>query len=174
MADGPGRGSATVSVPDQTWTSYDCQHIPVSATVSGIRGRDVDWDIDLGARRVGNGSNNDVTWLWGTGNGTDRGSLVLCPWEGSGRYSMTGDVEFMDWGTYAERSAALSTSFTMSKMPTTASVSKIGKTRWGTKVIGTVKARSADLGSIGARGTVLVKAKKPREAVGHGGPHRRQ
>ena len=154
-------GTATVSVPDQTWTSYDCQDIPVTATVSGIRSWDVDWDIDLDARRAGSGSTNSSAYPSGYGNGSDRDSFYLCPWEGSGRYNVTGDVEFLDWDTWAEASAPLSTSFTMSKMPTTATVNKISKPRWGTKVIGTVKARSATLGSIGARGTVLVKAKKP-------------
>lgn len=156
-----GLGTATVSVPNQTWTSYDCQHIPVTATVSGIRGWDVDWDIDLDARRVGNGSTNSSAWLYGNGNSSDRDSFYLCPFEGSGQYYVTGDVEFLDWDTYSEASAPLSSSFTMSKMSTTATVKKIRQPRWGTKVIGTVKARSATLGSIGARGTVLVKAKKP-------------
>lgn len=156
-----GMGSATVTVPNQTWTSYDCQHIPVTATVSGIRGWDVDWDIDLDARRAGSGSLNSWAWLDGNGNGSDRDSFFLCPWEGSGRYNVTGDVEFLDWDTYAEASAPLSTSFTMSKMTSTATISKIRKPRWGTKVIGTVKARSATLGAIGARGPVVIQAKKP-------------
>ena len=156
-----GMGTATVSVPSQTWTSYDCQYIPVTATVSGIRGWDVDWDIELDARRAGSGSTNSSAWLDGNGNGSDRDSFFLCPWEGSGQYNVTGDVEFFDWDTYAEASAPMSTSFTMSKMPSTATVNQIRKPRWGTKVIGTVKARSSTLGSIGARGPVVIQAKKP-------------
>lgn len=49
----------------------------------------------------------------------------------------------------------------MSKMPSTATVSKIRKPRWGAKVVGTVKAHSTTLGAIGAQGKVVVKAKKP-------------
>ena len=154
-------GTAAVSVPNQTWTSYDCQYIPVTAAVTGTRSSDVDWDIDLDARRAGSGSSNWSVWMYGNGNGSDRDSFFLCPFEGSGRYNVTGDVEFYNWWTGAEAVAPLSTSFTMSKMSTTATVKKIRKARWGTKVIGTVKARSATLGSIGARGPVVIQAKKP-------------
>ena len=154
-------GSATVSVPNQTWTSYDCQDIPVTATVSGTDGRDVDWDIDIDARRVGSGSTNSSAWPWGNGNSSDRDFFYLCPSDGSGRYAVTGDAMFNGWDPYVFATAPLSTSFTMSKMPTTATVSKIRKPRWGTKVVGTVKARSTTLGSIGAQGRVVVKAKKP-------------
>ena len=155
-------GTIAVSVPDQTWTSYGCQDIPVTASVSGANGGDVEWYTDLDARRAGSGSTNSSAYPSGYGNGSGRDSFFLCPFEGSGRYNVTGDVTFYEWDyPYAEASAPLSTSFTMSKMTSTATVSKIRKPRWGTMVIGTVKARSASLGSIGAQGPVVVKAKKP-------------
>lgn len=154
-------GMATVAVPNRTWTSYDCQSIPITATVTGTRSSDVDWDIELDARRAGSGSTNSSAYLYGSGNSSDRDSFYLCPFEGSGRYDVTGTVDFIDWRSYAEASAPLATSFTMSKMSTTATITKIRKPRWGTKVIGTVKARSATLGAIGAQGKVVVKAKKP-------------
>lgn len=154
-------GTATVTVPNTTWTSYDCQEIPVTATVTGTRDSDVDWDITVDARRSGSGSINSWAWLWGSGDGSDADSFLLCPYEGSGLYTVTGEVEFLDWDTWAEGSAALATSFTMSKMTSTTKITEVRKTRSGTKVTGTVKARSATLGSIGAQGRVVVKAKKP-------------
>lgn len=54
----------------------------------------------------------------------------------------------------------------MPKMPRTATVNKVRKPRWGTKVMGTVKARSTTLGAIGAQGRVVVKAMKPGKRWG--------
>jgi hypothetical protein len=162
-------GTVTLAAPSTTWNSCGCQSIPVTALVTGTRDADVDWEIEVCTRRSGSGAVNSWAWLWVSGDGSDRDTFDLCPFQGSGSQDVTGTVEFLDWATLAVESAPLATSFTICKMTSTARITEIPRQRSGTKVIGSVKARSAALGRYGAQGAVVVKERGP---AGHGRPAR--
>ena len=158
-------GTVQVTASNAQWVEYGgCLEVPTSASAT-LPHSDVSWRVYLDAYWPGSGSSASSDFMAGAGWGnlSDSGDFLMCPsTDRAGRYTVVGTVEFRDIRRNQRASTPVSTSFTLSKMTSTATITKVRKLRGGTKVVGRATAASAKLGTIGARGDVIVKAKKPR------------
>ncbi len=155
-ASATGTGwSATVTVPDATWSQHGCEEFPVQIATSGVP--DGRWVVDMDVRLRGSGTATDWVYAYGYDTPTSTDSILLCSWDPSGTYDVVGTIEV----GYDGVRAPLATSFTLSPMPSTTALTSASLDRDGMVTIaGRATARSAQLGSIGANadGRVSVQA----------------
>ena len=151
-----------VSVPNYTWTKTSgCEEIPVEIETNGW-GADW-WDVDADVRNAKTGVNtsslvdygmtddpesvDDYTWLT---------SIVLCDEDAPGTYIVDGTAYYGLDADYAagapgKESAALNTTFTLSKMSSTTTLDPVKSDGKSAVVSGKVVANSS-IGQVGGVG----------------------
>lgn len=157
-------GPVAVTVPDSTWIADECLEVPVSATAQVAAA--VTWTADVSARRSGSGTGVAGSVL-GEGTTPASSTLLLCPsTNGTGSYDVTVTVEARDYGRAGqegwESTATGTTSFTLSRMTSATSLTKVRVRSAGTTIKGRVTVRSAEYGTIGADfETVTLRQRAP-------------
>lgn len=155
-ASAGGNGwTASVSVPDATWSQHGCEEFPVQIATSGVpEGR---WVVDMSVRLRGSGTTTDWIYAYGHDTPTGTDSIQLCSWHPSGTYDVNGTIEV----GYDGVTAPLATSFTVSPMPSATALTSAELDRDGLVTIsGRAIATSATLGTIGANsdGNISMQA----------------
>lgn len=150
-----GNWTVQVTVDDHTRTEHGCEMVPVTVVTSGTPS---DWELDLDVRLRGSGSASSWIWTYGDGAGVFTDDFQVCPsFDPSGTYDITGSFEA---GPSDNRvKVPISTSYTLSRMPSQVSLSATGEGGW-TTFSGRATSQSATLGTIGSDGdgTVVIEA----------------